>query len=1029
MKRFFAFCALAATLAASYPAFGQTFGKNKIQYKKLDWKYLQSKHFDIYFYQNGDRVAKTVAAIAESSYSHLSRSFNYDLRERISIVLYNSHNDFEETNLSWEIQDEATGGFTEFLKNRVVLPYEGSLEQLRHVVHHELTHAVTLQFYFGTGPGAIITGLSRLQMPLWYVEGLAEYESRDGWNTEAEQIVRDAVITGYLPQINRLDFMAYQGGQSLFYYIEQRYGRGKVTELYNAVKLTRSVPRGFQKALGQDLESFSKKWHKHLKETYWPEIKEYDTPDEFATPLTDHEKSRNFINNGPALSPKGDMVAFLSDKDGLFDIYLMSTLDRNVITKLVTGQRSAHVEELHWLRPGISWAPDSRRIVFSAKAGRTDVLHIVDVRKSKIRETLRWKEMDGVFSPSWSPDGDKIVFVGMREGKSDLYVYNLKSKDLDRLTDDQFSDLEPSWSPDSKKIVFTSDRGDNLKTVNDDVDVIRHNYRHTDIFIFDYEQRTIQRVTRDLSNEKSADWFQGSDTLMYVSDRNGIFNIYLHDLKTGEDRHLTNLLTGANQLSIARESTRLAFTTFYKGGYDIYLWKNPLQNVEVPDTLRLTDYIRNERPYDPDSPRRQEYVASISATTESSRPFRHYVFGREFAEGRFALEGDSSVALAKDEYMTEAGGFRKRDYRPKFSIDYAGAVGGYNTFFGVQGATQIVLSDLLSNHQIAIQANIIRSLQNSSIAVSYVNLSRRWDYGLTGYHFAQFYQTIRPDGFVTIERFRNYGLGGSISYPFSRFRRVDFSANWYNVKQDDLYFGSEDDPGRLTTTVLFSGSYVVDNSVWAYTGPFDGNRINFSVTYSPKLGKNGLDFTTLNADIRRYWKMGREYSFALRVAGGASLGENPTAFLIGGVPNWINYKFARNISSDLVRNFYFSQFIWPLRGASFYEQIGDRYFIANLELKFPLIQYFITQFPLPLGFANIRGAAFVDVGSAWIGDDFNLTRRDQNGNRVLDDLLMGFGWGLRTPFLIGLLRLDQAWSTDLHGVTKPTWYISFGVDY
>lgn len=1037
MKRNRHIITFAALLFTFFQANAQQFGQNKIQYEHQNWNYIQSEHFDLYFYDNGDRVAEMAAAIAESSYSHLSRSFNYQLRDRIAIILYNSHNDFEETNLSYEIQNEATGGFTEFLKNRVVLPYEGSLEQFRHVIHHELAHAVALQFYFGTGPGAIISGLSRLQLPLWVVEGLAEYESRGGWSTETEEWIRDAVLNNYLPDISRLDAMPYQGGNALFYYIQQRYGKGKVTELYNAIKSTRGVERGFQKALGQDLESFSKKWHKYMREKYWPEIKDYDTPDEFATPLTDHEKSRNFINNAPALSPRGDMVAFLSERGGLFDIYLMSTLDRRIISKLVSGQRSSSVEELKWLRPGISWGTDGRQIVFAAKAGASDVLHFVNVRKGDITETVRFDDLEGVFSPTWSPNGDLVVFVGMFAGQSDLYSYDIKSKELTKLTDDDYSDLEPVFSFDGKKIAFTSDRGDFTEPVNKEpVDLLKHNYSNSDIYVYDIASKSIQRVTTDLSIEKSPAWYHGADSLLYVSDRNGIFNIYLQDLATGEHRHLTNLLSGANQLSVASETKRLAFTSFYKGGYDIYLWKNPMQNLEIPDTLKVTEFIKDEAPYD--STRVAEEEVAVAEDSQSSRPYRHYVFGKDFAEGRFQTSGDSSVALSREQFRTATGGFKKRKYTPEFSVDWAGAVGGYNTFFGVQGATQVVISDLLSNHQFVIQANIIRSIANSDLSVAYANLSRRWDYSIAAYHFANFFQGTRTVSFgsgqvgrlTTIERFRNYGIGGSLSYPFSRFRRVDFGLNWFNVHQDELLYGEAFGfDSQTVSTMLFTLGYNHDNAVWAYTGPFFGDRVNFGVTFSPKFGKNGIGFTTMTGDLRRYIMLGREYSLALRLSGGASVGQNPTRFLLGGVTNWINYKFARDIDFDLVRDYYFSQFISPLRGADYYQMIGNRYFITNIELKFPLIQYFITRFPLPLGFQNVRGAVFTDIGSAWTGNNFRAFSTNDKGDRVLEDILAGFGWGLRTPFLIGLLRIDQAWSTDLSQVSKPKWYVSFGIDF
>ena len=156
---------------------GQQFGRNKVQYGDKDWKYIQSEHFDFYYYQGGRKLAEFAAAVAESSFSSLNELFNYNLIDRIPVIIYRSHNDFSETNTSPSALPESVGGFTEFLKNRVVLPFEGNYEQFRHVIHHELTHAVMLQFLYGAGPGSIISGISRMMPPLWFIEGLAEYTS------------------------------------------------------------------------------------------------------------------------------------------------------------------------------------------------------------------------------------------------------------------------------------------------------------------------------------------------------------------------------------------------------------------------------------------------------------------------------------------------------------------------------------------------------------------------------------------------------------------------------------------------------------------------------------------------------------------------------------------------------------------------------------------------------------------------------------------------------------------------------------
>ncbi|HEX9972559.1 MAG TPA: biopolymer transporter Tol, partial [bacterium] len=344
----------------------QYFGKNKVQYGLFDWQYIQSEHFDVYFTEGGERIAEFAAEIAEASYQQLKTDLRFELTDRIMIITHNSHNDFGQTNVDLSPSEESVGGFTEFFKNRVVVPYEGEWEKFRHVIHHELTHAVMLQMVYGSGVQSIITGMARLRLPLWLIEGLAEYESR-GWDTESDMFMRDATLNGYVPDIDYLyGFMAYKGGQSVLYFLDQKYGGEKIGELLGKVKISKSMERGLKQAIGVETKDLTKKWHMHLKREYWPDIADRKEPEEIAKRLTDHTKWRNFVNSGPALSPKGDKIAFLSDRTGYFDIFLMSAIDGRILGKLVSGQQSGDIEELHWLRAGISWSPDSKFIVFAA---------------------------------------------------------------------------------------------------------------------------------------------------------------------------------------------------------------------------------------------------------------------------------------------------------------------------------------------------------------------------------------------------------------------------------------------------------------------------------------------------------------------------------------------------------------------------------------------------------------------------------------------------------------------------------------
>jgi outer membrane protein assembly factor BamA len=235
-------------------------------------------------------------------------------------------------------------------------------------------------------------------------------------------------------------------------------------------------------------------------------------------------------------------------------------------------------------------------------------------------------------------------------------------------------------------------------------------------------------------------------------------------------------------------------------------------------------------------------------------------------------------------------------------------------------------------------------------------------------------------------------------------------------------------PTKVTNAFpLTSLAYVYDNTLFRFFGPFTGRRYRFNVLTSPNLGSNSQSFFTGVLDYRHYFGLTREIGFAWRMSGGASGGKTPMRFLLGGLDNWLNYKFAQDLNALSIADYYFSDFITPLRGADYYEIIGTRYFLLNAELRFPLVDYFITRFPLPLGIVGIRGAGFVDAGSAWESDKH--FRALKKGKMELQDVIMAYGWGFRAYLGFILLRMDVAWRTDLQRSSKPRYFFSFGTDF
>ncbi len=486
MKYLLTILLLLGVAAMRADAQNSVFGKNKVQYKHFEWEYIQTDHFDIYFSQDGYELASFAAKAAEAAYDSIRHLVRYDLNHRVSIVVYNSHNEFQQTNVVSEYLEEGIGGVTELFKNRVVVPFEGSYAQFRHVIHHELVHAVLNDMFYGGTIQSLISNRAPVQLPAWMNEGLAEYASLK-WDTNSDMFIRDATTHNYLPPIEYLSgYFAYRGGQSVWNYIATKYGEQKIADILNRIKSTRSIDQGFRSTIGLSVKELSERWQKEQRVLYWPDVAKREEPSDFAYKrLTNHTKDGNFYNTSPAISPQGDKIAFISDRDDYFDVYLMSALDGTIIRKLVSGQRTKDFEELHLLTPGLTWSPDGKKIALSVKAGDRDAIMIVDAESGDQQKVKL--DLDGIFTLSWAPDGKSIAFEGLKSPQSDIYVYDLQTGTLRNLTNDLFSDSDPVFSPDGKTIYFSSDRRDFVSP-----SMLPQGFRMSR---FDYEQLDLYALT------------------------------------------------------------------------------------------------------------------------------------------------------------------------------------------------------------------------------------------------------------------------------------------------------------------------------------------------------------------------------------------------------------------------------------------------------------------------------------------------------------------------------------------------------
>ena len=553
----FIFVLLICLLAAP-SAFAQFyFGKNKVQYTDFDWQVMTTEHFRIYFYTDEVEIAQIAARIAEDEYRDLAQKFNHEVPGKTPLIIYSSPSYFSQTNIIPGLLPESVGGFTEFLKGRVVLPFHGSYFDFHHVLKHELVHVFQLSKLDHE-----ISGRRRVRVglpPLWFTEGLAEFWSKD-WDPEADMIIKDMVLGGNLFTIQNLyvvhgTYYMYKLGESICHFIHDYYGPEKIPQMYENWHKGKSFDDIVEITLGDNLEEVSRKWEYSLKKKYFPEIDTLGLPRMESNRVT---KEGYTVKGVPITWDDGDgeqeWLVFMSNRRGYTGIYMKPTAGGDVKT-ILKGERSSDFESLHLLRSGID-ATDSGKVIFSSKSKERDVIYLYDLHMGRVTHRYEFKDLISARSPRFSPDGSRVVFSGVRtNGFSDLYVLELESGEYQALTADLYYDVDPCFTLDGRKVVYVSDRG--------------HFGQQGALNIFEYDLTSGAERQLTFGNYKDQTPDCTPHGVYFSSDREGTFNLYLlHD-----DAHLTlqsTYVTGVFDPRLSEDEKRLTYTGYQDLGFQIY---------------------------------------------------------------------------------------------------------------------------------------------------------------------------------------------------------------------------------------------------------------------------------------------------------------------------------------------------------------------------------------------------------------------------------------------------------------------------
>ncbi|MBA3828036.1 MAG: hypothetical protein H0X33_03785 [Taibaiella sp.] len=529
------------TNSVSAQTYLETFGQNRLQNRKFQWKYFDTKHFRVYHYDAAGRdLARYVAEEAEKDISTIERKMGGQFPRRFNIILYNNFDEYRQTNIGLQydgqIQDAEYSGSVDLVGDKLVVYFTGQHVDLKRQVRAGMAQVVLERMIFGENLRQMVKNAFLLNLPPWVASGFIAYLV-DGWDTKANSDWKNLLSARPKTGFNTLsEEYPELAGKAFWEYIARRYGNGKIRTLLSSMQEKSNLNQGTKAALGMKITKTYDSCIAFYKAVYAADATKAEAPDSTKRLTEIKVPKDNTLVRNIRVSPRGGDVAYVTVKDGEYKVYLQRAGEDQSTAQILDEGRKDYNDVADPDYPMLAWSNNGYKLGMLFKRGQQTRLRIYNSFKARIEEyVIPPNRFDRVLGMTFMEDDAFMVFSAIRKSRTDLYQFALKGSRMTNITDDIWDDVQPTFISGGTRrgILFLSNRPAANMNVPQGVNELPTGPMN----VFFYDTKTKSTQLLQCTDVKTGHIIQpiqyGSENFAYLYDANGIWNKYVIEFARG----------------------------------------------------------------------------------------------------------------------------------------------------------------------------------------------------------------------------------------------------------------------------------------------------------------------------------------------------------------------------------------------------------------------------------------------------------------------------------------------------------------